>query len=429
MGISTSGFVSDRLRQELDFENEAANATRLASFIASDPSLANRVHVPKVYPEYTTKRVMTAEWIDGVRMSDRDGIMKLMGEGERRLPKIASYLSLSPQDIQEAGTTVIGTERNDLPLGLKKPLKGGVKEIMQTMVELFGAQIFRWGLVHCDPHPGNIFIRPHPTRPGYPQLVLLDHGLYVQLNDGFKKEYATLWKGLLAADLETVKEVTQKWGIGTPELFASATLMRPARLKWRGNAKKQREQLEGEGEKEFDEYAEGVGMKERLKNFLVDTDKMPKELMFIGRNMRYVISFSTDSVFASSPSSAESSFYHRTRIVQGNNQMLGSPVNRIKITGFAASAALTQTPNLTFSQRLKEYYRHLTFLTIIYSIDAFFWATRLRQYALLLFARWGVKLWPTGEVEASGFEDSLEKEMREMAKSMGVKADMRAFEG
>lgn len=265
---------------------------------------------------------MTAEWIDGVRMSDRDGVMKIMGEGGRRLPKTASYLSLSPSDIAPAVSSTtnksVGEEGSieefPLPLGLKQPLKGGVKEIMQTMVELFGAQIFRWGFVHCDPHPGNIFIRPHPS-PSYknqPQLVLIDHGLYVQFGDQFRREYATLWKGLLAADLETVKEVTTGWGIGTPELFASATLMRPVRVRWRrtgagdwhawwsgwrlgkekesvkSEEEKAQEEKERKSQEEFDEFKEGVGMKERLKRFLVDTDKMPKELAFIGRNMRSV---------------------------------------------------------------------------------------------------------------------------------------------
>jgi aarF domain-containing kinase len=42
----------------------------------------------------------------------------------------------------------------------------------------FYAQIFAGGFVHCDPHPGNVLVRPHPGRPSEPQLVLLDHGLY-----------------------------------------------------------------------------------------------------------------------------------------------------------------------------------------------------------------------------------------------------------
>lgn len=112
--------------------------------------------------------------------------------------------------------------------------------------------------------------------------------------------------------------------------------------------------------------------------------------------------------------------------------MLGSPVNRIKITGFSASAALTRSPNLTLSQRLKEYINHLTFLTIMYSIDVAFWASRLRQYAYLKFARWGLLRWGGGSGEGgdgSGFEDELERGMKEMARSFGVKADSRVFEG
>ncbi|KAG6837591.1 hypothetical protein H0H93_007005 [Arthromyces matolae] len=73
-------FISDHLRQELDFVNEANNARKTAEFVAGEPRLANKVYIPKVYPEYSTKKVMTAEWIEGVRLSDRSAICALMGE-------------------------------------------------------------------------------------------------------------------------------------------------------------------------------------------------------------------------------------------------------------------------------------------------------------------------------------------------------------
>jgi aarF domain-containing kinase len=44
----------------------------------------------------------------------------------------------------------------------------------------------------------------------------------------------------------------------------------------------------GDGGVQLDAYEQSVRMKERLKRFLVDTDKMPKELIFLGRNMRCV---------------------------------------------------------------------------------------------------------------------------------------------
>lgn len=55
---------------------------------------------------------MTAEWIDGVRLSDRPGIRKLMGEEPDTRGRV---------------------------------LQGGVKAVMETMVELFSAAMFSWG--------------------------------------------------------------------------------------------------------------------------------------------------------------------------------------------------------------------------------------------------------------------------------------------
>lgn len=156
-------FISDHLRRELDFVEEANNARKTAEFVKAEPRLAENVYIPKVYPEYSTKKVMTAEWIDGVRLSDRPAIRALMGERQPGDTIVSPHSTISPNT---------------------PPLKGGVKAIMQTMVELFSAQMFTWGWVHCDPHPGNVIIRPHPSRPSIPQLVLIDHGLYVRVEEG-----------------------------------------------------------------------------------------------------------------------------------------------------------------------------------------------------------------------------------------------------
>lgn len=251
-------FINNHLRRELDFECEARNSLETASYVAQEPRLADRVYIPKVYPEFSTKKVMTAEWIDGVRLSDRRGIERLMGNDARE------------------------SVRPPLPADRFPTLKGGSEWVMRTMVDLFSAQIFRWGWVHCDPHPGNIIIRPHPdpnrAKQGQAQFVLLDHGLYVRASDAFQQEYARLWKGLLTVDFDVVKDVASEWGIGTPDLFASATLLRPVRFR----------QTDVPDLAKMNDYERGVLMKERLKGFLIDTDRMPRELIFIGRNMRYV---------------------------------------------------------------------------------------------------------------------------------------------
>lgn len=41
--------------------------------------------------------------------------------------------------------------------------------------------------VHCDPHAANMLVR---AKNGKPELILLDHGLYRQITDDFRLEYA-----------------------------------------------------------------------------------------------------------------------------------------------------------------------------------------------------------------------------------------------
>ena len=342
-----------------------------AELIADEPRLRDKVYVPRVYKKYTTKKVMTAEWIDGVRMTDRNGVRHLMGERVDVLPE--------------------NSAANRFPC-----LNGGISAVLKTMVELFSAQIFEWGWVHCDPHPGNMIVRPHPTIKGAPQLVLLDHGLYVRSAPEFRRQYATLWKSLMTLDLEVLGEVASEWGIGEPKLFASATLMRPI------SSFNSRNDEEGaKFEKKFsdmNEYERSVAMKKRLQNFLVDQDRMPKELVFIGRNLRLVILPYIETITDAD---------EWRRIVQGNNQMFGSPVNRIKITATWASRSLAGAPNITLSQWLWAYYNHFIFKSVLFTTDLAFWYARAKQ-------------WITGR-EDEGFEDTLEKSMRAFAKrNLGV---------
>ncbi len=49
--------------------------------------------------------------------------------------------------------------------------------------------------VHCDPHAANMLVRL--DKKAKPQLVLLDHGLYKQLSEELRLEYAGLWQALI----------------------------------------------------------------------------------------------------------------------------------------------------------------------------------------------------------------------------------------
>jgi len=253
---------------------------------------------------------------------------------------------------------------------------------MTTMVDLFSAQMFLFGLVHCDPHPGNIFIRRLPS--GHSELVLIDHGLYVEMQPEFRHQYSLFWKSLMTFDNKTLASVVKEWGISNVDIFASATLMRP----YTGGDHRTANEISKLSKKEKAErsFEMQQNMRKAAREIFGDETKWPKALIFIGRNMR---------------------------IVQGNNQYLGSPVNRIKITGNWASRALVDSPDLSFQERIKNFGRHLIFKFVLFSSDVVFYVSKTRQFLGL----------------GKGMEDDLEAQMKIMASDMGVELNHNVFEG
>ncbi|MCY7277024.1 MAG: AarF/ABC1/UbiB kinase family protein, partial [Phormidesmis sp. CAN_BIN44] len=55
------------LYKEVDYVQEAMNADRFRHNFADHP----RIVVPKIYPRYTTKRVLTMEYVPGIKVNDR----------------------------------------------------------------------------------------------------------------------------------------------------------------------------------------------------------------------------------------------------------------------------------------------------------------------------------------------------------------------
>lgn len=63
----TVDYVESHFREEIDFINEAENSRKASSFASKDPYLVDNVYIPRVYDEYTSKRVLTMEWIEGFK--------------------------------------------------------------------------------------------------------------------------------------------------------------------------------------------------------------------------------------------------------------------------------------------------------------------------------------------------------------------------
>ncbi|GKU92114.1 hypothetical protein SLEP1_g5883 [Rubroshorea leprosula] len=109
------------------------------------------------------------------------------------------------------------------------------QEVAKLVSQAFAEMMFKHGFVHCDPHAANIIIRPLPSSKWNifakrkPQLVLLDHGLYKELDFSTKFNYAKLWRALIFSDAKAIKETSVKLGAGEDlyALFAGILTMRP----------------------------------------------------------------------------------------------------------------------------------------------------------------------------------------------------------
>lgn len=149
--------------KEIDFNFEKENSEKTARIFSDDKS----VYVPKIYADLSGTRILTMEFVSGLKINDTEG-MKNAG------------LDLS--------------------------------KVSEVLMNTFARMIFIEGHVHCDPHPGNILIRPSMT--GDPQLVLLDHGFYRSMDTKFRTDFCKIWKSMLVFDYKEVKRICDELGIG-----------------------------------------------------------------------------------------------------------------------------------------------------------------------------------------------------------------------
>ena len=64
--------IEDHLKTEVNFLNEAANAERAHKNLREDTAMKNVIYVPKVYHGSSSKRILTCEWIDGVKFGNKE---------------------------------------------------------------------------------------------------------------------------------------------------------------------------------------------------------------------------------------------------------------------------------------------------------------------------------------------------------------------
>ena len=123
-----------KLIKELDYLNEADNQRRCKE--ALEPRQRERIYVPRVYEEHTTRRVLVTEWIEGAQLA-------------KSPPEVINKL---------------------IPVGVECFLIQ-VISINIIFVIILLSQLLETGFFHADPHPGNLLVTPEG------KLALIDFGL------------------------------------------------------------------------------------------------------------------------------------------------------------------------------------------------------------------------------------------------------------
>eukprot|EP00741_Cyanophora_paradoxa_P016706 tig00020938_g16134.t1 len=139
------------LFDELDYVLEAANAARFETLFAGDAT----IKIPHVYPEFSSKRVLVLEWIDGFKANDADNVEKA------------------------------GLDSNEL---IRVGVTAGLRQLLE------------YGFFHADPHPGNIFA----MRDG--RLAYIDFGMMAELSQEAKETLVDALVHLVNEDYFAVVE-------------------------------------------------------------------------------------------------------------------------------------------------------------------------------------------------------------------------------
>jgi aarF domain-containing kinase len=175
--------LQDSIYVELDFTNEAKNAENTSKYFENFQNWT-ALKIPKVIS--SNKRILIMEFIKGERLDN----LKFMDDNHISRSEVSSCLS-----------------------------------------HIFNNMIFTPNVgIHCDPHGGNLAIRPKPkgsktSNPYNFEIILYDHGLYRQITTQMRRDYAHFWLALLDRDPKQMELYAERFaGITSSQfpLFAAA---------------------------------------------------------------------------------------------------------------------------------------------------------------------------------------------------------------
>jgi len=162
--------LAAQMPRELNFVNEGHNAEAIGRRFKDREDIA----VPRIHWEFTTRRVLVMEYMDGIKITD---LARLRAAGID--PALVSRL----------------------------------------LVEAYCEQVLHHGFFHADPHPGNLLVQRRPS--GEPRLVFLDFGLAKELPEHFRQGAVDFAAALLRGEPDAMAEALLALGFetrdGSPE--------------------------------------------------------------------------------------------------------------------------------------------------------------------------------------------------------------------
>ncbi|HEY6431991.1 MAG TPA: AarF/ABC1/UbiB kinase family protein [Acetobacteraceae bacterium] len=149
--------LTQRLREELDYQREAAQMRLYGTMLADVPA----VHVPVPAPGYCTRRLLTMTWLDG-------------------RPLMARLQEDPPLE-----------ERN---------------RIAEALFHAWYVPFYRYGVIHGDPHLGNYQVRPDGS------VNLLDFGAIRVFAPKFVRGVIDLYEAVRDGDDAKAHQAYETWG-------------------------------------------------------------------------------------------------------------------------------------------------------------------------------------------------------------------------
>ncbi len=151
------------VRRECDFAREARNLQQFERNFATSP----QVRIPRLYPQLSTARVMTMEWLDGAKLCD---------PAVRQMPS---------------------TE---------------LRKVTRLGAEMYLEMIFHHGFYHGDPHPGNLVVMPSGA------IGLLDFGMVARLDDQLREDIEDMLIAIISQDSQQLTSLVMRLGSVPPGL-------------------------------------------------------------------------------------------------------------------------------------------------------------------------------------------------------------------